>query len=212
MATQDSPLRQELVRPAKPRKPTKATPRGTVAGPLKAWVGPRNLSQALDQAVPPQRRHAIAQQSGSEAQAQKRTGAPYLRALGVRQSMGGPLHELQPGMAQDPLYEVQGAGLEIAVPGLSKANAQRPTPPVWEVLAEGRAAGEVLPQAVRVGRDTPRGAAMPKQLREIGQLLERTQIFAAPTLEVPPPIARWARPSPKQERAGIKVPLRLRAG
>jgi hypothetical protein len=76
MATQESPLRQELVRPAKPRKPTNVTSRRPGAGPLKALVGPRNLSQALDQAVAPQRRRAIAQQSGYDAQAQKLTVAP----------------------------------------------------------------------------------------------------------------------------------------
>jgi len=47
-----------------------------VAGPLKALVGPRNLRQALDQAVAPQRARTIAQQSGYDAQAQKLTFAP----------------------------------------------------------------------------------------------------------------------------------------
>jgi Transposase DDE domain len=130
----------------------------------------------------------------------------------VRQLMGGTLHDRQHGMAKDPLYEVQGARLEIAVPGLSKANAQRPTQPFWDVVAEVRAAVEALPQAVRIGRGQPLGAATPKQLREIGQVLERTQIFDATTLELPPQIARWARTSQKQERAGIKGQLRLRAG
>jgi hypothetical protein len=212
MAAQDSPLRQEIVRPAKARKQTKATRRRQVAGPLKVLVGPRNLSQALDQAVAPQRRRQIAQQSGYDAQAQKLTFEPYLRALLVRQIMGGTLHDLQQGMAEDPLYEVHGARLEISVPGLSKANARRPTHPFWEMVAEVMAAVEVLPRAVRIGREKPLGAATPKQLREIGQLLERTQIFDATTLELPPQIARWARTSQKQERAGIKVQLRLRTG
>jgi IS4 transposase len=212
MAAQESPLRQEIVRPAKLHQQTKATPRRQVAGPLKALVGPRNLSQALDQAVSPQRRLAIAQQSGYDAQAQKLTFEPYLRALLVRQIVGGTLHDLQHGMAADPLYEVHGARLEISVPGLSKANAQRPSQPFWEVLAEVLAAVDALPQAVRIGRKEPLGAATPKQLREIGRLLERTQIFDATTLELPPQIARWARTSQKQERAGIKVQLRLRAG
>jgi hypothetical protein len=183
-----------------------------VAGPLKALVGPRNLSQALDQAVSPQRRREIAQQSGYDARAQKLTFEPYLRALLVRQIVGGTLHDLQHGMAADPLYEVHGARLEISVPGLSKANAQRSSQPFWEVLAEVMAAVERLPRVVRIGRDKPLGAATPKQLREIGQLLERTQIFDATTLELPPQVAQWARTSQKQERAGIKVQLRLRAG
>jgi|SRR5215831_13628529 len=212
MTTQESPLRSEIVRPALRGKKAKAAKRRKVAGPGKAFLGPRNLQQALDQAVPPQRRRAIAQSSGYDAQAQKLTFAPYLRALLVRQLVGGTLHDLQQGMAEDPLYDAHGARLEISVPGLSKANAQRPTQPFWDVLAEVMAAVEGLPQAVRLGRDKPLGAATPKQLREIGQLLERTQIFDATTLELPPQIARWARTSTKQERAGIKVQLRLRAG
>jgi hypothetical protein len=212
MAAQESSLRPGIVRPAKPPQQTKAPRRRTVAGPLKALVGPRNLSQALDQAVPPPRRRTLAQQSGYDAQAQKLTFEPYLRALVVRQLMGGTLHDLQHGMAADPLYEVHGARVEISVPGLSKANAQRPTQPFWAVLAEVMAAVEALPQAVRIGREQPLGAVTPKQLREIGQVLERTQIFDATTLELPPQVARWARTSQTQERAGIKVQLRLRAG
>jgi hypothetical protein len=157
-----------------------------VAGPLKALMGPRNLSQALDQAVPPQRRREIAQQSGYDAQAQKLTFEPYLRALVVRQLLGGTLHDLQHGMAAAPLSEGHGARLELSVPGLSKANAQRPTQPFWDVVAEVMAAVEALPQAVRIGRGKPLGAATPKPLREIGQVLERTQIFDATTLALPP--------------------------
>jgi IS4 transposase len=212
MATPTNPLRQELIRPAKRPKTKKAAKRRKVAGPLKAFVGPRALGQALDQAVPPQRRREIAQQSGYDAQAQKLTFEPYLRALVVRQIEGGSLHDLQDGMVRDPLYQAHGAQLEISVPGLSKANAQRSPQPFWDVLAEVMAAVDALPQAVRIGRGTPLGAATPKQLREIGQLLERTHIFDGTTVELPPRIAQWARTSTKQERAGIKVQLRLRAG
>ena len=212
MTTQPSPLRQEIVRPAQPRKQPHAKPRRPVAGPLKALVSPHNLSQALDRAVSPQRRRAIAEQSGYDAQAQKLTFVPYLRALILRQVLGGSLHDLQHGMAEDPVYEVHGARLEISVPGLSKANAQRSPQPFWDVLAEVMAAVDAVPQAVRVGRGKPLGAATPTQLREISQLLERTHIFDGTTVELPPQIAQWARTSTKQERAGIKVQLRLRAG
>jgi hypothetical protein len=115
-------------------------------------------------------------------------------------------------MAQDSRYAVHGAQLEISVPALSKANAQRPSQAFWDVVAEVRAAIEALPQRVRIGRGKPLGAVTPKQLREIGQLLERTQIFDATPLALPPRIARWARTSAKREGAGIKVQLRLRAG
>jgi IS4 transposase len=212
MPKESNPICSKLLRPATRPQPKPASKRRKVAGPLKAFVGPRTLGQALDQAVSPRRRREIAQQSGYDAQAQKLTFEPYLRALLVRQIEGGSLHDLQEGMARDPLYQAHGAQLEISVPGLSKVNAQRSPQPFWDVLAEVMAAVDALPQAVRIGRGQPLGAATPKQLREIGQLLERTHIFDGTTVELPPQIAQWARTSTKQERAGIKVQLRLRAG
>ncbi len=212
MTTQETSVQPELVRPAPRRQKKQVGKRRPVAPHLKAVMGPRNLGQALDQAVPSRRRREIAQQSGYDAQAEKLTFEPYLRALLVRQIVGGTLPDLQSGMAHDPLYAVHGAQLEISVPALSKANARRPAQAFWDVLAEVMAAVDALPQAVRIGRGKPLGAATPQALREIGQLLERTQIFDATTLALPPQIARWARTSTKRERAGVKVQLRLRAG
>jgi hypothetical protein len=74
-----------------------------------------------------------------------------LRALLVRQLVGGSVLDLQHGMAQDSLDETQGARLEISVPALSKANAQRPAQAFWDVLAEVMAAVDALPQTVRIG-------------------------------------------------------------
>jgi len=206
------PIEQKLVRPAARPKKKPVPKRRSVAGPLKALVGPKPLQQALDRAVSPRRRREIAQQSGYDAQAQELTFEPYLRALVVRQLVGGSLHDLQHGMAQDPLYAAQGARLEISVPALSTANAQRPAQGFWDVLAEVLATVDALPQTARIGRRKPLGAATLKALREIGQLLERTQIFDGTTLTLPPRIARWACTSAKREQAGIKVQLRRRAG
>jgi len=183
MTKQAESMRTELLRPAPRPKPNKPVKRLKVAGPLKAFVGPRTLGQALDQAVSPQRRQEIAEQSGYDAQAQKLTFEPYLRALLVRQIEGGSLHDLQAGMARDPLYQAHGAQLEISVPGLSKVNAQRSSQPFWDVLAEVMAAVDALPQGVRIGRNKPLGAATPKQLRELSELLERTHIFDGTTVE-----------------------------
>jgi hypothetical protein len=76
MPKHSDPIRTELIRPTTRPQTKKATKRRKVAGPLKAVGGPRALGQALDQAVPPQRRLEIAQQSGYDAQAQKLTFAP----------------------------------------------------------------------------------------------------------------------------------------
>jgi hypothetical protein len=202
MVTKESPLRKEIVRPAKRGKKAKGTKRRKVEGPVKALISPENLSKALDQAVPPQRRRQIAQSSDYDAQAQKLTFEPYLRALLVRQFMGGSLHDLQQGMAEDPLYEVHGGRLEISVAGLSKANSQRPTQAFWDILAEVMAAVEDLPCSVRIEREQPLGAATPKALREIGQLLETTRIFDATTLELPPPRSPNGR-APARSGSGL---------
>jgi hypothetical protein len=212
MTKEESFTQLKLLRPAPRRQQKRSGKRRPVAAHLKAVAGPRNLGQALNRAVPSRRRREIAQQSGYDAQAQKLTFAPYLRALLVRQIVGGSLHDLQHGMAQDALYAAHGARLEISVPALSKANAHRPAQAFWDVLAEVMAAVDALPQTVRIGRGTPMGAATPKELREISQVLEHTQIFDATTLTLPPRIAHWARTSQKREQAGIKVQLRLRAG
>lgn len=212
MTTSSFPIPQQLVRPVARPKQKPASPRRAVAGPLKALVGPQTLSRALDRAVSPRRRREIAEQSGYDAQAQKLRFEPYLRALIVRQLEGGSLHDLRHGMAQDPLYAAHGAQLEISVPALSKANAQRPGQAFWDVVAEVLATVDALPQPARIGRATPLGAMTPTTLREIGELLERTRIFDATQLTLPPRIAQWARTSTKRERAGVKVQLRLRAG
>src|SRR5919108_4859723 len=117
MTSTPFPIEQKLVRPAARPQQKPLPTRRAVAGPLKALVGPKPLQQALDRAVAPQRRRESAEQSGYDAQAPKLTFEPYLRALLVRQLMGGSLHDLQHGMMEDPLYEVHGARLEIAVPG-----------------------------------------------------------------------------------------------
>ena len=76
MAKQADPIGTDLIRPATRRQTKKVARRRQVAGPFKAFVGPRTLGQALDQAVPPARRQAIAEQSGDDAQAQTLTFAP----------------------------------------------------------------------------------------------------------------------------------------
>lgn len=158
MTAQAFPIRQEFVRPAARAKQQQAPQRRSVAGPLKALIGPRNLPQALNRAVSPRRRRASAEQSGYDGQAQQLSVAPYLRALVVRQLVGGSLHDLPHGMAHDPLYDVPGARLEISVPALSKAKAQRPVHAVWDVVAEVRARIAARPQPARMGREPALGS------------------------------------------------------
>ena len=76
MPKHSDPIRTELIRPVTRPQTKKAAQRRKVAGRLQAFVGPRTLGQALDQAVSPRRRREIAEQSGYDAQAQKVTFEP----------------------------------------------------------------------------------------------------------------------------------------
>ena len=120
MTKHSDPVGTELIRPATRLKTNKATKRRKVAGPLKAFVGPRTLAQALDQAVSPQRRQEIAEQSGYDAQAQKLTFEPYLRALLVRQIEGGSLHDLQDGMGGTSCIRRMGHSWRFRCPAYPK--------------------------------------------------------------------------------------------
>jgi hypothetical protein len=64
MTKQADPIRTEIIRPAQRPQTKKATKPHKVVGPVKAFIGPRTLGQALDQAVSPRRRQEIAEQSG----------------------------------------------------------------------------------------------------------------------------------------------------
>src|ERR1700739_4131316 len=146
MTRQETLVQSALIRPAARRPKERVGKRRPVAGPLKAVVGPQNLQRALAQAAAPRRRRESAERSGYDAQAQKLTFEPYLRALLVRPIVGGSVQDLPHGMAHDPLYAGHGAQVEISVPAWSKATATRPAPAFWDVLAEVMAAVDALPQ------------------------------------------------------------------
>jgi hypothetical protein len=76
MAKHADPIGTEIIRPAQRAQAKKTTPPHKVAGPVKAFLGPRTLGQALDQAVSPRRRREIVEQSGYDAHAQKLTFEP----------------------------------------------------------------------------------------------------------------------------------------
>jgi hypothetical protein len=113
--------------------------------------------------------------------------------------------DLQAAMAQDPLYQVHQARIEVSVPALSKANATRPVAPFLAIFASVLQGMERLPRSGKILR-TVDGTT----LEQIAELLESTMIFDATTVSLPPKIARWAQTGPQQ--AGVTLQLRLTAG
>jgi hypothetical protein len=116
------------------------------------------------------------------------------------------LRDMHAAVNEDPLYKLNGAGIDISLGGLSHAHATRPYEAFLEVLLEALARIERLPKSKRVLRELS-----PHILGQIAELLEQTVLFDSTTLRLPPKIKQWAT-SQSDEELPLKLHLRLQAG
>lgn len=170
------------------------------------FANPRNLVDTLDQAMSPSNRCELGERTGYDHRAHKIFFEPYFRALILRECTDRvSLTDLTDAVCHDPLYRMYGAHMEVSTSALSQANANRPLEPFLIILQAVLNAISRLPSSAKVLRDVDG-----KTLKGIADLLEKTSIFDATTLSLPPKIADWAKTSESQ--AGVKVQLRLGAG
>ena len=168
-------------------------------------VSPGNFDRFLNGVIPPERRAELADRFEYDWHAHKLTFEPYFRALVTRQFIGGSLGDMKYGMAHDPLYAAHGAKLEISIPALSNANANRPVEPFMLLLTDVLLAIGKIPKSGKVLRQVDAVT-----LKEIAHLLDLTRIFDATVFQLPDKIARWAQTN--DEDAGFKLQLRLAGG
>lgn len=101
--------------------------------------------------------------------------------------------------AHDAIFAAHGAGVEISVSGLAQANRERPLEPLFVLL-------QTVMEAV-AGLPHRRLRALKKEVWQgIVGLLQRTAIFDATTLELPPTLREWA-PSTQEDAAALKLHL-----
>lgn len=170
------------------------------------FATPRNLVRLLDH-VPAQRRESIAEKHNYDFNARQLEFKPHLRAwvmFGLTDDES--LRDMHAAVNEDPLYHVNGAGIDISLGGLSHAHATRPYEAIQEVLLEALARIEVIPKSKRVLRELS-----PATLQRIAELLDQTVLFDSTTLKLPTKIKQWAERQ-AGEALPLKVHLRLQAG
>ncbi|MEJ2267419.1 MAG: IS4 family transposase [Anaerolineales bacterium] len=103
--------------------------------------------------------------------------------------------------ANDALFLANGAGVEISVSGLAQANRKRPLEPLVVLV-------EAVMQAV-ANLPARKLRALDKQTWQgIVDLLQRTDLFDATTLKLPPKLRKWA-PGKHAGTAALKMQLRI---
>jgi hypothetical protein len=170
------------------------------------FVTPRNFARLLS-CVPKKRREEIAQENGYDIYARRLCFEPHLRAwvlFGLTDDE--TLRDMHAAVNGDPLYRLNGAGIDISLGGLSHAHTTRPYDALQAVLVEILAQIEVIPKSKRVLRELP-----PATLRQVADLLNQAVLFDSTTLQLPSKIKQWAERK-AGERLPLKVHLRLSAG
>jgi hypothetical protein len=130
---------------------------------------------------------------------------PFFRALvlyGIDESKG--LRNWGFSVKNDPLYRIAGATMEVSVPALSMALANKNPNIFMEILGNLMTEVNRLSSKNRIGRDTT------EALKGIESLLTNTEIFDSTTWNLSPKLHDWAKYSDNQ--AGIRAHLKLNSG
>ena len=151
------------------------------------FATPRNFARLLN-CVPAKKRKEIAAEQGYDFNARKLRFDPHLRAwvlFGLTNDE--TMRDMHAVVNDDPLYRLNGAGIDISVGGLSHAHATRPYEALQDVLMEALARIEAVPKSKRILRELS-----PDTLQQIADLLEHAVLFDSTTLHLPAKIKEWA--------------------
>jgi hypothetical protein len=170
------------------------------------FATPRNFVRLLN-CVPAKKRKEIAAEQGYDFNARQLRFEPHLRAWVLfTLTDDETLRDMHTAVNDDPLYRLNGAGIDISVGGLSHAHATRPYEALQDVLMEALARIEVVPKSKRVLRQLAPGT-----LRQIAGLLNQAVLFDSTTLHLPAKIKEWAKQQ-VDEDLPLKVHVRLHGG
>jgi hypothetical protein len=170
------------------------------------FATPRNFARLLN-CVPAKKRREIAAEHGYDFNARQLWFDAHLRAwvlFGLTDDQ--TMRDMHAAVNEDPLYRLNGAGIDISVGGLSHAHATRPHEALQDVLMEALVRIEAIPKSKRVLR-----RLSPDTLQQIAELLEQAVLFDSTTLHLPDGIKAWAEHRADEELP-LKVHLRLHSG
>lgn len=180
----------------KQRKHTKAD--------YRKIVNPKQFNAFLEGQGALSNRDEIADQFDYDWHARKLTFETHFRGQVLMQATAyESTRDHQGAAANDPLFAACGAAVQISVSGLAQAKRHRPLEP-YVVL---------LPQVMDTAAPLPHRKlrALDKETWPgITHLLQRSELFDATSLTLPPKLADWAKGVGRSDQsAGLKLQLKL---
>ncbi|MGH2542319.1 MAG: IS4 family transposase [Candidatus Binatia bacterium] len=176
---------------------------GKIAPEYRSVVNPVQFDEFLNGAGALADRQTIADAFDYDWHARKLSFAAHFRGQVLMQATAyQSTHDHQWAAAHDPLFAACGARVEISVSGLAQANRNRPLEPLHLMLQQVLdAVGELPHRRLRaLDKETWGG---------IVAVLQRSDLFDATTLKLPPKVRAWA--PGKSGNAALKLQLRLDA-
>jgi hypothetical protein len=171
----------------------------------RQFVNPKQFNQFLDGRGVLHNRHQIAEQFGYNWHARKLKFEPHFRGHVLLQATAyESTRDHQWAAAHDPLFATCDAAVQISVSGLAQANRNRPLEPYVVCMQQVMDAVARLPHRKlrALDKETWQG---------ITHLLNRTDLFDATTLTLPPKLAEWAEgvAGTKADAAELKLQVKL---
>jgi hypothetical protein len=165
-------------------------------------ANPKQMKKTLDGQGALANRQEIAEQCNYDWHARKLTFSKHFNGLFLMQATSyRSTRDYQWAAENDPLFAACGAKVEISVSGLAQANRNRPIEPLIVLMQNVMDAVARLPHRRLRALDK-------KTWRGIVDLLHRTDIFDATTLNLPPKL-RDVAPGIQEGTAAVKMHLRI---
>ena len=175
---------------------------GNLKAEYRALANPKKFQQFLNGQGATIQRQLLAEQYNYDWHARKLTfeshfrGHVLLHATAYRST-----RDHQWAAENDALFLVNRAGTDISVSGLAQANRNRPLEPLLILLQQVMDTVANLPHRKLRALDK-------RTWQGIVQLLQRTDLFDATTLILPPKLRKWA-PGKHEDHAAMKLQLRI---
>ncbi|MFQ5813982.1 MAG: IS4 family transposase [Anaerolineae bacterium] len=175
---------------------------GKLKPEYRKLANPKQFNRFLDGDGGLANREMVAQMFDYDWHARKLTFETHFRGHVLMQATAyRSTRDHQWAAQHDPLFAACGAAVEISVSGLAQANKNRPLEPLLVLLRQVMDAVARLPHR--------RLRALDKETWQgITRLLNRTNLFDATTLALPPKLRQWA-PDPNDDFASLKLQLRI---
>lgn len=175
---------------------------GKLKPEYRALANPKQMRKFLDGQGILADRQQVAEHFDYDWHARKLTFESHFRGHILLQTTAyQSTRDHQWAAAHDPLFLANHAGVQISVSGLAQANRERPLEPLVVLAQAVMEAVANLPARKLRALDK-------KTWQGIVGLLQRTDLFDATTLKLPPKLHKWA-PGKHEGTSALKMQLRI---